>query len=276
MAQDIPSVELNNGIKMPQFGLGVYQAEAGEEVELAVKTALEAGYRHIDTAMIYRNEESVGKVIAESGIPRDELFITTKLWNDDQGYETSLAAIDASLKRLGLDYVDLYLMHWPVPSKGLFKETWRAMEQLYKDGKTLAIGVSNFKPSHLKELLEDAEVVPAVNQIELHPMLAQHETRNFCKENGIWVESWSPIMRGGELLDNPVIKEIADAHGKEPAQAILRWHIQSELIVIPKSVTPSRIKSNMEIFDFELSDEEMKRIDELDAGKRIGPDPDSM
>lgn len=269
-----PMIRLNNGIMMPQLGLGVYQVEEGDQVEQAVTKALNSGYRAIDTAAVYRNEEGVGRAIAQSSIPREELFITTKLWNDDQGYDSAKQAFDASLERLGLEYVDLYLIHWPKPRENKILDTWRAMEELYEEGKARAIGVSNFKPHHLDPLLEVATVVPAVNQIELHPMMSQAETRLYCAEKGIAVESWSPLMQAGELLQHTVITDIASTHGKEPAQVVLRWHIQSGLIVIPKSVTPERIESNINIFDFELSEEEMQRIDALNANKRIGPDPD--
>ncbi len=271
-----PLLRLNNGILMPQLGFGVYKIQEGEEVEEAVATALKNGYRAIDTAAIYGNEEGVGRAIADSGIPRDELFITTKLWNDQQGYESALQAIDDSLERLGLEYVDLYLIHWPKPKEHKFIETWQAMEQLYYDGKARAIGVSNFKPAHLDELLSQTEVVPAVNQIELHPMFSQAETRLYCVEKGILVESWSPLMQGKELLRHKTITGIANAHGKEPGQIVLRWHIQSGLLVIPKSATPERIASNINIFNFELTEDEMQRIDALNQGKRIGPDPDLL
>lgn len=274
MANPAPAIKLNNGIIMPQFGLGVFKAEEGEEVENAVSTALKSGYRLIDTAAIYRNEEGVGRAIAESDVPRSEMFITTKLWNDDQGHDSALLAFNKSLDRLGLDYIDLYLIHWPVQDK--YKTTWKAFEELYADGKIRAIGVSNFKPHHLDGLLEDCEVMPAVNQIELHPMHTQLETRRYCRQKGIKVESWSPLKKAGELLKNEVITGIADSHNKAPAQVVLRWHIQSGLIVIPKSVTPERIKSNIDIFDFELSADEMKQIDGLNQNERIGPDPDSF
>lgn len=271
-----PTIKLNNGIQLPQIGFGVYKIEDGIEVEQAVGTAFKAGYRSVDTATIYRNEEGVGRAIAYSGIPREELFITTKLWNDDQGYDETLQAFDKSLELLGLDYIDLYLVHWPVPGKNKIADTWRAMEKLYADGKTRAIGVCNFKPNHLEDLLSNAQVVPAINQIELHPKLTQLETRQYCQEKGIAVESWSPLMQGGELLQDNTITGIANTHGKEPAQVILRWHIQSGLIVIPKSVTPERIHSNINIFNFELSDDEMQRINNLNQNKRIGPDPDTF
>lgn len=274
MVNTVPFVKLNNEIMMPQFGLGVYKANEGEEVENAVATALRAGYRLIDTATIYRNEKGVGKAIAASGVPREELFITTKLWNDDQGYDSTLLAFDKSLDMLSLDYIDLYLIHWP--KTGTYKETWKAFEKLHADKKIRAIGVSNFKPRHLEELLKTANVVPAVNQIELHPMMTQLETRQYCKEKSIKIESWSPLMRAGELFKNKIITSIAANHNKEPAQVVLRWHIQSDLIVIPKSVTPERIRSNIDIFSFELTAYEMKQIDGLNQDIRIGPDPDTF
>lgn len=276
VAAKTPTIRLNNGILMPQIGFGVYKVDDGYEVEQAIEAAFRAGYRAIDTAAIYRNEEGVGRAVAYSGIPREELFITTKLWNDDQGYQTTLDAFNESLHKLATDYVDLYLIHWPKPSEGKVADTWKAMEKLYASGKVRAIGVSNFKPHHLDELLKTAKVVPAVNQIELHPMLNQLETRTYCKEKGIAVESWSPLMQAGELLEHKTINGIANAHGVEPAQVVLRWHLQSGLIIIPKSVTPERIESNIDIFSFKLSEDEMSRINKLDCGKRIGPDPDSF
>jgi diketogulonate reductase-like aldo/keto reductase len=272
----VPGVKLHNGVAMPQFGLGVWQAEEGAEVEQAVSHALEIGYRLIDTAAVYHNESGVGKAIRESGIPRKEIFVTTKLWNDDQGYDSTLTAYDASLKRLGMDYVDLYLIHWPRPKAGKFIETWQAFEKLYADKRIRAIGVSNFKPAHLEELLTAAKVVPMVNQIELHPKLQQLETRNFCKEYNIAVESYSPIMRGSDLLNEPTLVALANTYNKTPAQIVLRWHIQSGLIAIPKSVTPARIEENMRIFDFELSQDDMKSIDDMNADRRIGMDPDNF
>ena len=272
----IPSVQLHNGVTMPQFGLGVWQARDGAEVESAVQTALDAGYRLIDTAAIYGNETGVGHALRASDIPREELFITTKVWNSDQGYEQTLRAFDASLERLNCEYIDLYLIHWPMPAAGKFTETWRALEQLYTDGKVRAIGVSNFKPSHLRELLTTAKIVPMVNQIELHPLLQQHQTREFCEAHNIHVESYSPLMQGGELLNDPLIVQLANSYDKSSAQIILRWHIQHGFIVIPKSVTPNRIQENIDIFDFELSNDDMVTIDGLNQDKRIGADPDNF
>jgi diketogulonate reductase-like aldo/keto reductase len=271
-----PTLTLNNGVSIPQLGLGVWQAKDGEEVESAVRAALKCGYRLIDTAAVYGNEQGVGKAIAESGIPREELFITTKVWNADQGYENTLQAFDASLKRLGLDYVDLYLIHWPVPAKDQYVDTWKALEQIYKDGRAKSIGVSNFKPHHLDKLLESAEIIPAVNQIELHPNLPQQETREACDKHGIIVESYSPL--GGSnshLFDNQTLIDIGAKYDKTPAQVILRWHIQNNFVVIPKSVHAERIEQNFDIFDFELEDNDMAAIATLDNGKRYGSDPDT-
>lgn len=267
------TVTLHNGVKMPYFGLGVYKVENGREVVQTVKTALKVGYRAIDTAAFYENEEGVGQAIRESGIPRDELFITTKVWNTDHGYEKTLKAFDTSLKKLGLDYLDLYLIHWP--GKDKYVDTWHALEKLYKDGKVRAIGVSNFKIHHLQTLMEQSEEKPVINQIELHPYLTQKDTLAFCKENGIAVEAWSPLGRG-RLLDDPTLVEIGKKYGKTAAQVTLRWHLQNDVIVIPKSVTPSRIKENSDIFDFELTPEDMERIDALNKNARTGKDPDEF
>ncbi|ANB61249.1 aldo/keto reductase [Anoxybacteroides amylolyticum] len=265
---------LHNGVKMPWLGLGVYKVQEGEEVVQAVKTAIEIGYRHIDTASFYQNEEGVGRAVRESGVPREELFITTKVWNSDQGYDTTLKAFEESLKKLDLAYIDLYLVHWPV--KGKYKETYKALEKLYKDGLVRAIGVSNFQIHHLQDLMATCEIKPMVNQVEYHPRLTQKALHAFCKENGIQLEAWSPLMRGGELLNEPVLVEIGKKYGKTPAQVILRWDLQHEVVTIPKSVTPQRIKENADIFDFELTAEEMEAIDSLNQEKRIGPDPDNF
>ncbi|MER5754474.1 aldo/keto reductase [Streptomyces sp. NPDC002088] len=270
----IPTVTLNNGVTMPQLGFGVFQVP-DEETTTAVATALRAGYRSIDTAAIYGNERGVGQALADSGIARDELFITTKLWNADQGYEATLAAFDASLDKLGLDHVDLYLIHWPTPARDLYLDTWRALEKLYTDGRTRAIGVSNFQPAHLERLLGAASVVPAVNQIELHPGLQQAELREFHAGHGIATEAWSPLAQGAVLKDDAVTT-IAAAHGKSPAQVVLRWHLQIGNVVIPKSVTESRIRENFDVFDFELSPQEIDALTALDRGMRTGPDPDTL
>jgi diketogulonate reductase-like aldo/keto reductase len=264
---------LNNGVTMPRVGFGVFQTEEGLEVENAVRWALETGYRHIDTASFYENESGVGKAIAESGVPREELFVTTKVWNTEQGYNETLKAFDRSRSKLRLDVVDLYLVHWPL--KNSFKDTWKALEKLYADGKVRAIGVSNFLPHHLEDLMADFDVVPAVDQVEWHPFLFQKELYDFCKAKGIQQEAWSPLTRA-RFLDNPVITDIAGAHGKSPAQVLLRWDLQHEVVTIPKSVHKERIIENSQIFDFKLSSEEMARLDALDSNTRIGPHPDSM
>ncbi|GAK41339.1 aldo/keto reductase [Paenibacillus urinalis] len=267
------TVTLNNGVNMPQFGLGVWKVKEGDEAYNAVKHAITHGYRAIDTAAAYKNEESVGQAIKDSGVPREELFITTKVWNSDQGYESTLRAFDESLAKLGLDYLDLYLIHWPVAGK--YKDTWKALEKLYADGKVRAIGVCNFHIHHLEDLLTDATVVPAVNQVEFHPQLSQEPLRAFCKAQGILFEGWSPLGNG-KLLDNTTIKVIADKYNKTVAQVILRWHIQQGAITIPKSVTPSRIEENADIFDFELTVMDMDTINGLNKNERFGADPDNF
>ena len=267
----IPTITLNNGVTIPQLGFGVFQVP-DDETTAAVTAALAAGYRSIDTAAIYGNEAGVGRALAESGIPRAELFITTKLWNSDQGFESTLAAHDASLAALGLDYVDLYLIHWPAPANDRYPESWRAMEQLLADGRVRAIGVSNFTPEHLERLAETAAIVPAVNQIELHPRLTQTRTSAANTARGIATEAWSPLAQGG-LLADPVIADVAARAGRTPAQVILRWHLQQGRIAIPKSVTPSRIAENLAVFDFELSAADLLLIDALNTDSRIGPDP---
>lgn len=265
------TVTLANGVKMPWFGLGVYKVEEGQEVITSVKAALENGYIHIDTAAMYQNEKGVGQAIRESGIPREEIFITSKVWNDDQGYESTLKAYESSLANLEIDYLDLYLIHWPV--RGKFKETWRAMEKLYKEGRVRAIGVSNFHVHHLKELLRDAEIKPMVDQIEYHPHLTQPEVHEFCKKEGIQFEAWSPLKRG-TLLDEPTILEIGKKYRKTTAQVILRWDLQNEVITIPKSIKPHRIVENANIFDFKLSKDDMEKINALNKNERIGSNPD--
>ncbi|MFC7440450.1 aldo/keto reductase [Laceyella putida] len=264
-------VVLNNGVKMPWLGLGVYKAQEGSEVERAVEVALQTGYRSVDTAAFYQNEAGVGNAIKRSGIPRENLFVTTKVWNTDQGYETTLTAFETSRKKLGLDYLDLYLIHWPV--KGLFKETWRALEKLYRDGWVRAIGVSNFHIHHLEELLRDSEVTPMVNQVEFHPLLTQQELRHFCRMQSIQFEAWSPLMRGN-VVNQPVLMELAEKYQKTPAQLVLRWDLQHEVVTIPKSVTPSRIVENADIFDFEISTEDMEKLDGLNRNQRFGQNPD--
>ncbi|MBP3950989.1 aldo/keto reductase [Bacillus suaedae] len=264
---------LHNGVKMPWFGLGVFKAQEGQEVINAVKSAIKNGYRSIDTAAVYKNEEGVGQGIKESGIAREDLFITTKVWNSDQGYDSTLAAFETSLSKLGLDYLDLYLIHWP--GKDKYKETWKALEKLYKDGKVRAIGVSNFQVHHLKELISDSEVKPMVNQVEFHPTLAQKELLTYCEQEGIQLEAWSPLKQG-QLLDDPILSEIAEKYNKTVAQVILRWDLQMKVVTIPKSIKEERIIANAAIFDFELSSEDMEKIAELNKEDRVGPNPDDF
>ncbi len=267
----LPSVTLHDGIEIPQLGFGVFQVPP-DETQGAVELALKAGYRHIDTAAAYRNEKEVGAALAASGLPREDYFVTTKLWNSQQGHDSTLAAFEASLERLGLDHVDLYLIHWPAPTEGLFLDTWRAFERIHGEEAARTIGVSNFRIEDLKLLDRETETLPTVNQIELHPRLQQADLRAWHAEHGIATEAWSPLAQG-ELLDDEAIVAVADSHGKTPAQAILRWHLQLGNVVIPKSVTPERIRENIAIFDFELSKDDMAMIGELDSGSRIGPDP---
>ncbi len=268
----VPDVDLIDGTAMPQLGFGVFQA-SDEEAERAVRTALEQGYRSVDTASAYGNEEGVGRALRASGVPREEVFVTTKLWNDEQGYDNALRACDASLSRLGLDYLDLYLIHWPMPSRGAYLDTWRALEDLKRDGRVRAIGVSNFTVETLSRIIEEADVVPAVNQIELHPYFQQDGLRAFHRDHGIRTEAWAPLGQGHGLLDDPALDRIGRSHGRTPAQVVLRWHLQIGNVVIPKSVTPSRIAENIDVFGFELSPDDMKAIGELDQGTRFGPDP---
>ncbi|WP_339178168.1 glyoxal/methylglyoxal reductase [Bacillus sp. FSL R5-0560] len=267
------TVKLHNGVEMPWFGLGVFKVENGSEATESVKAAIKNGYCSIDTAAVYKNEEGVGIGIKESGVAREELFITSKVWNEDQGYDTTLAAFEKSLERLQLDYLDLYLIHWP--GKDKYKDTWRALEKLYKDGKIRAIGVSNFQVHHLEELLKDAEIKPMVNQVEFHPRLTQKELRDYCKAQGIQLEAWSPLMQG-QLLDNDVLTQIAEKYNKSVAQVILRWDLQHEVVTIPKSIKEHRIIENADIFDFELSQEDMDKIDALNQDERVGPNPDEL
>jgi methylglyoxal/glyoxal reductase len=262
---------LHNGVQMPWIGLGVYKAEDGDEVIQSIKWAIDAGYRSIDTASLYNNEAGVGQAIAESDVPREDLFITTKVWNTDQGYEEALSAFDASLERLGLDYVDLYLVHWPVPGK--YKETWRALEKIYEDGRAKAIGVSNFKKHHLEDLIADAKIKPMVNQVEYHPRLTQEDLLTYCKQQGIQLEAWRPLLKG-EIFEEPTLLELADKYNKTVAQIILRWDIQNGVVTIPKSVTKHRIEENIDIYNFKLTNEDMTRISALNQDKRNGADPD--
>jgi 2,5-diketo-D-gluconate reductase A len=266
-----PSITLNDGNSIPQVGLGVWQTPQ-EDTTRAVATALDAGYRHIDTAAAYENEREVGQAVADSGLPREDVFLTTKLWNADQGYHTTLAAFDASIAKLGVDYLDLYLIHWPMPSKNTFVETFKAFAHLRDQGRVRSIGVSNFEPEHLRILIDATGIVPTVNQVELHPLLQQQELREVHAQLGIATEAWSPLGQGS-LLSNPTVTAVAEAHGKTAAQALIRWHIQLGNIVIPKSVTPERIVSNFDVFDFELSEQDMASISSLGDGTRLGPDP---
>ncbi|MEV3988073.1 aldo/keto reductase [Streptomyces sp. NPDC049837] len=268
----VPSITLNNGVAMPQLGFGVWQVP-DDEAANAVGTALEAGYRSIDTAAIYGNEKGTGEAIAASGIARDELFVTTKVWNSEHGHDATLRAFDESLARLGLDYVDLYLIHWPVPSRDAYVDTYKALEKIHADGRAKAIGVSNFLPGHLERLLDETSVVPVLNQIELHPRLQQSESRAFHARHGIRTEAWSPLGQGRGLLEVPTIVAVARKHERTPAQVVLRWHLQLGNIVIPKSVTPSRIRENIDVFDFELDADDLAAFAALDEGKRLGPDP---
>ena len=265
-------VTLNNGVKMPWLGFGTFKVAEGSEVVDSVREALKVGYRHIDTAAIYGNEEGVGKAIRESGIPRKEIFLVSKLWNSEQGYDSTLRAFEASLERLGTDYLDLYLIHWPKP---LNRETWRAMVKLYNDKRIRAIGVSNFKVHHLEDLRQSSDIVPAVNQVEFHPQFPQTELLEYCTKNNIRLEAWAPLMQG-KLNELSLIAELAAKYGKSPAQFVLRWDLQMGVVTIPKSIHPERIKANSEIFDFEISPDDMESMKQLDTGVRIGPDPDHI
>ncbi|EME54002.1 aldo/keto reductase [Amycolatopsis decaplanina] len=271
----VPSIRLNNGTSLPQLGFGVYKI-GDDEVVGAVRTAIEAGYRAIDTATLYANERGVGEAVRTSGLPREELFVTTKLWNTEHGYDSALRAFDTSMRELDIDYVDLYLIHWPLPSQDKYVETWRALEKIASDGRAKAIGVSNFQIPHLERLIEETGTVPAVNQIECHPWLQQPLLRDFHEKHEIVTEAWGPLARGGELLADEKITTIAEKHGKTPAQVVLRWHIEMNHLVIPKSVTPERIKENMDVFDFALDAHDTAAIATLEQGKRLGPDPDTL
>lgn len=269
---DQPTITFHDGNSIPQVGLGVWQTPNDTAVT-AVKAALSTGYRHIDTAAIYENEQGVGEGIRASGVDRTEIFLTTKLWNSEQGYDSTLKAFDASLKLLGTDYVDLYLIHWPAPNRGRFVDTWKAFIQLQKEGRARSIGVSNFYPEHLQRLIDETGITPVINQIELHPDFPQAETRAYHDKHRIVTQSWSPLGQG-TLLENPVVAGVAAKHGRTPAQVIIRWHIDNGLVVIPKSVTPSRIEENFKVFDFKLDDADRKTLAGLEKdGKRIGPDP---
>nr|WP_029511344.1 aldo/keto reductase [Croceivirga radicis] len=264
---------LHNGVKMPYFGLGVYLSEDGTEVINAVKWALDAGYRHIDTASIYKNEEGVGQAIKDSNVAREDIFVVSKVWNADQGYESTIKAFNDSLERLQLEYLDLYLIHWPV--KGKYKETWKALEQLYREKKIRAIGVSNFLQHHLEDLLSTAEIVPMVNQMEFHPYLVQQELLDFCRKHQIQYEAWSPMMQG-KIFELDAFKELARKYNKSIAQIVLRWDLQKGVVTIPKSSKKDRIVANAALFDFELSAEDMALLDAMDKQHRFGPDPDNF
>jgi len=269
------TVGFTNGVEIPRLGLGVFKSQPGEETETAVRWALEAGYRHVDTAAFYRNEVDVGRAVNAGIVPREDVFVTSKLWPDDFGYDAALRAFDTTLRELGLPVLDLYLLHWP--RKGMVADSWKALETIYKEGRVRAIGVSNFEPHHIDELMETVEVPPVINQVELSPYLPQMAVREYCRDHGIVVEAWSPLSKGA-VLNDPVINEIARRHGKTAVQVTVRWHMQHDIVVIPKSVKRERIVANADVFDFTLSDSEMAEIDGLDRGEdgRTGPHPDTI
>lgn len=269
----VPNIALNNGVEIPQLGFGVFKVPPGE-TERSVTAALEAGYRHIDTARLYDNEREVGAAIARSGLPREELFVTTKLWNSDQ--RDPQGAFEAGLDRLGLEYLDLYLIHWPAPSANRYVDAWRGLEKIAAGGRVRAIGVSNFQPAHLQRLIDETGTVPAINQVELHPHFPQAELRAFHARHGIATEAWAPLAQGGDILRDERVAAVGAKYGKTPAQVILRWHLQIGNVVIPKSITPSRIAQNIDVFDFELAADDLAVIDGLATGRRIGPDPDTF
>jgi 2,5-diketo-D-gluconate reductase A len=273
-SKQIPSIPLGGGNTIPQLGFGVFQVPRRQTEEVVLQ-ALSVGYRHIDTAAAYRNEAEVGQALRASGLDRGEVFVTTKCFNDDHGYEEAKRAFDASLQRLEVDYVDLYLIHWPVPAHDRYVETWRAFIDLRDQGLIRSIGVSNFQPAHLERVIAETGETPAIDQVELHPYLQQAGLRREHRELGIVTESWSPLAQG-QVLQEPTIVQIAEAHGRTTGQVVIRWHLQLGNVVIPKSVTPERIQQNFEVFDFELSGDEMQAIEALDAGRRIGPDPDTF
>jgi 2,5-diketo-D-gluconate reductase A len=275
MTSTVPVLDLNDGNKAPQLGFGVFQIPDGETAD-AVSAALAAGYRSIDTAAIYKNEEGVRQGIERSGVARGDIFLTTKLWNSEQGFDATLKAFDASAKKLGTDYLDMYLIHWPTPKHDRYLDTWKAFIRLRDEKRIRSIGVSNFQPDHLDRIVKETGVAPVVNQIELHPDFAQRDVVAANAKHKVITEAWSPLGQGGDLLNNETLVAIGKQHGKSPAQVVLRWHVQLGHMVIPKSATPERIKSNIEVFDFELSADEMKAIAGLDAGKRMGPDPDEF
>lgn len=270
----VPSLQMNDGRTIPQLGFGVWQVP-DDVVTDATLAAFECGYRHVDTAALYYNEGGVGRAIAASGLPRDELFVTTKVWNTDHGYDKTMAAMDKSLGLLGLDYVDLYLIHWPSPATGDYVDTWRAVLALQEQGKTVSVGVSNFHVPHLRRIIDELGVLPVLDQVELHPWLPQSEVRAFNAQHGILTEAWSPLASGG-LLDEPSLAQIGAKYGKTPAQVMIRWHLEIGNVVLPKSVTPERIRQNIEVFDFGLDEEDFAVIAALASGKRTGPNPDEF
>ncbi|HEY1967513.1 MAG TPA: aldo/keto reductase [Pseudonocardia sp.] len=271
---EVPAIRLNNGVEIPRFGFGVWQV-APDQAAAAVGEAFAAGYRHVDTAQMYQNEEGVGAAIAGSGLARDEVFVTTKLNNQAHGFDSAITALEGSLRKLRLDYVDLFLIHWPLPRQDRYVEAWRGFEKLLADGKTRAIGVSNFQPAHLDRLARETDVVPAVNQIELHPRLTQAELRRYHADHGIVTEAWSPIAQG-QAVREPEIIALAEKYGVTPAQLVLRWHLQIGNVVFPKSVTPARIRENIDVFGFEISPDDVAAIEELNADRRTGPNPDTF
>ena len=271
----VPVLTFNNGVEIPQVGFGVFLIP-NDETKVAVSAALDCGYRHIDTAMIYGNEEGVGQAVAEAPIDRSELFITTKCWNTNQGFDEARRAFDASMDRLGLEYLDLYLIHWPVPSQDKYVDTWKAFEQIYSEGRVRSIGVSNFQPAHLQRLFDETDIVPAINQIELHPWLQQSELRAFHDKHGIITEAWSPLADGGDFLNDATIGAIAKKHEVTAAQVMLRWHLDIGNVVIPKSGNPERMASNIDLFSFNLDADDHAQITDLDAGHRVGEDPDTL
>lgn len=271
----VPTIPLGDDVLMPRLGFGVYKIPDDETARL-VRSAIDAGYRSIDTATLYANERGVGVAVRESGLSREDLFVTTKLWNTDHGYDAAMRAFDTSLAELGLDYVDLYLIHWPLPAQDRYVETWRALQKMLADGRVHAIGVSNFQIHHLQRLMDETGVTPSVNQVEVHPRMQQAELRAFHERNGIVTEAWSPLARGGGLFHEEVVRTVAHKHGKTPAQVVLRWHIEMGHVAIPKSATPERIVENIDIFDFELDSQDISGFATLERAERIGPDPDIL
>jgi 2,5-diketo-D-gluconate reductase A len=270
----VPNLRLNNGVEIPQFGFGVFQVDPDQTAQ-TVRQAFEAGYRHIDTAQMYRNEEGVGDAIADSGLSRSEVFITTKLNNQNHGFDSAIATLEESLKKLRLEYVDLFLIHWPLPHLDRYVQTWKGFEKLLADGKARSIGVSNFQPAHLDRLAKETDTVPAVNQIELHPLLTQTELRKYHAEHGIATEAWAPIAKGS-ILGDPTLTGLAEKYGRTPAQVVLRWQVQVGNIVFPKSVNPARMRENINVFDFELTADDLAAVEALNTGQRTGPDPDTF